>query len=136
MSLVLDWVDGTLGSPVDGVGEVGDIEDLNVLGEVSVSWHLESEELLVLVMSPGGELVVSNGEGVSLLGVDLLDLLVLLGEELHSEGVLLLGSIGLSEGSDVLVEGGLDTDLLLAVMVLDSEESSGFAKVKHVVCLV
>jgi len=136
--LVLDWVDGTLGSPVDGVSKVGGVELNNVLVDLIGGWGLESEELFVLIMGPGGEHVVSNGEGVSLLSVDLSDLLVLLGEDLHSEVVLLLGSIGFSIGGEMLVEESLNSEFLrfvVAVVRLESEEGGGFAKVKHV-CLV
>jgi len=134
LSLVLDGVNGTLGSPVDGVSKVGVVEHGDVLRGVETGWGLESEELLVLLLSPGGELVVANGEGVSLLGVDLVDLLLLLLEDSHSEVVLLLGSVGFAEGGDVLVEGRFQLHLLLAVGRFDVKEASGFAKVKHVCC--
>merc|ERR1719453_1211371 len=90
LSLVLDWGDGTLGSPVDGVGEVGGVEE--DLGSLVVSWESVSVKLGLLLSSPGGEEVVSNGEAV-LAGVDFLDLLVHLGEEVESEVELLLGAV-------------------------------------------
>jgi len=130
-SLVLDGVNGTLGSPVDGVGEVGGIELNNVLGLVVLA--LVAEELLVLVVSPGGHVVVADGEGV-LLGVDLLDLSILDGELLKSELVLLGGT----EGDAVLVEMGLEVLLdvgelvvLVAVLGLDTSESGGLAEELH-----
>jgi hypothetical protein len=128
LSLVLDGVNGTLGSPVDGIGELGVIEDDNVLGVVLLT--LEAEELLVLLMSPGGHVVVGDGEGV-LSGVDLLDLGILDGVLLKSELVLLGGTVHDTE----LVEMGLEASLdvvelvvLLAVFGLDASVSGGLAE--------
>jgi len=92
LTLVLDGVDGTLGSPVDGVGEVVGGEGDNG-GLVNGLGSLVSEESLVLILGPGGELIVSNGEGVLGVGVDLVDLSILLGVESESELVLFLSSI-------------------------------------------
>ena len=130
MSLVLDWVDGSLGSPVDGGGEVGGIEDLDGGGG---GLSLVSEESLVFVLGPGGELVVSDGEGVVLVSVDLLVLGVLLVEEGESEGVLLLGSVGDTVFGEVLDESLLDdgVDGGGVVTHVDSEESSGGAEGVH-----
>jgi len=127
LSLVLHGVDGSLGSPVDGVGEVLGVED-GGLGELKGGGGLVSEESLVLEVGHGGELVVSDGEGV-LGGVDLLDLLVLLGELLESEVVLLGGSEGESELGDVLDEVlvSLSGDGLLAEVV-ESEGGESLAK--------
>jgi hypothetical protein len=101
LSLVLDGVDGTLGSPVDGGGKVGGIQNFVFDGLVLES--LESEELLVLEVGDGGELVVSNGEW-GLLGIDLCDFGVLLGELSKSEVEFLVGSEWETEGGDVLEE--------------------------------
>jgi hypothetical protein len=60
LSLVLDGVDGTLCSPVDGGGKVVLIQNFVFDGLVLDS--LESEELLELEVGDGGELVVTNGE--------------------------------------------------------------------------
>jgi len=79
--LVLDWVDGTLGSPVDGGFEVGLIKDGDVLGLLLTS---ETEESLVFSISPGGEHVVSNGEGVLWVGVDLSVFGIVLSEDLSN----------------------------------------------------
>jgi hypothetical protein len=92
LSLVLDWGDSTLGSPVNGIGKVGGVESDSLLG-MKTLWGLVSEKLVALLLGPGGEEVVSNGEG-SVLGVDLVDLRFLLSEDVHSELELLLGSIG------------------------------------------
>jgi hypothetical protein len=134
LSLVLDGVNGTLGSPVDGIGELGVIEDDNVLGVVLLT--LEAEELLVLLMSPGGHVVVGDGEGV-LSGVDLLDLGILDGVLLKSELVLLGGTVHDTE----LVEMGLEASLdvvelvvLLAVFGLDASVSGGLAEELHSPC--
>ena len=97
MSLVLDWGDGTLGSPVDGVGEVGLIEVGNVgLLNLSVTvkfFHL-SESLV-------GEHVVSNNVGVVGVGVEGLDLVVSGDELLLSEHEFSDGSVGFSVFRDV-----------------------------------
>lgn len=131
LGLVLGSVNGTLGSPVDGIGELGVIEDDNVLGGVVVA--LEAEELLVLLMSPGGHVVVGDGEGV-LSGVDLLDLGILDGVLLKSELVLLGGTVHDTE----LVEMGLEVLLnvvelmvLLALFGLDASVSGGLAEELH-----
>jgi len=61
LSLVLDWGDSTLGSPVLGISEVGGVE-LDWLLGLKSNWGLVTEELAGLILSPGGEEVVSNGE--------------------------------------------------------------------------
>jgi len=133
--LVLDWVDGSLGSPVDGGWEVDLGEDLNV-GVWVFLLTSESEELLVLGISPGGEVVVSDGEGVLWDGVDLLVLGILLGEDGKSEVVLLLGSVGETELGHVLDEGTLELwgderGLFVTEGGFKSEVSGGFAEVLH-----
>jgi len=104
LSLVLDGVDGALLSPVLGGGVgLGENDDV-LLGGGS----LVSGESLHLVLGEGGELVVSNGEGVLGVGVDLFNLGVLILEDGHSEGVLLGGSEGDSVEGEVLDEDLLD----------------------------
>jgi len=126
--LVLDSVDGSLGSPVDGgivgLGESGDVSDLTLLTSVT-------HEFLVLECGPGGHEVVSNGE-VGLLSVDLGDLGVLLGEEVESEVVLLFGTEVESVSGDVFNEGLLDLhgDWLLAELGV-TEVGGGFAEFVH-----
>jgi hypothetical protein len=86
--------------------EVGGVEDGNVLSfDLSTS---VSEESLVLVSAPCGEVVVANGEGVFFVGIDLVDLSILGGVESESEVVLFNSSVGFSVGSDVLNEGLLN----------------------------
>ena len=127
--LILDGVDGTLGSPVDlslsGLGELD-----NVLGLSTAA----TEKSLVLGISPGGELVVTKLE-VSLLSVDLVDSGILGGEELISELVLLLGSVGEAVVDHVLLEGALEHlvlgGLLVAVVGLDTGPGGGFAEELH-----
>jgi len=68
LSLVLNWVDGSLSSPVDGGWDSNGIDD--VWGLDHVLWDLKCKHLFVLLMSPGGHEVVSNGEGVLWVGVD------------------------------------------------------------------
>ena len=66
--MVLDWVDGSLSSPVDGGWDGDGVEDGWHLDHVL--WDLGTKELFVLLMGPGGEEVVSNGESVLGVGVD------------------------------------------------------------------
>ena len=74
---------------------------------------LVSEESLVLSIGPGGELVVGDGEGISLLSIDLVDLLVSLHELLESELLTHLGPFlgvssleSVSDDSENLLELG------------------------------
>jgi hypothetical protein len=132
LSLVLDGVDGSLGSPVDGGGEAGLVKELNVSLSLLSS---ESEVLLELVLSHGGEHVVSNSEGVLWVRVDDNVLGILGGEDGKSELVLLGGSVGKSVLGDVLNERWLDHGAddwgLVAVGWLESEEPSNFAESVH-----
>ena len=91
LSLVLDGVDCTLGSPVDFGGEVARVNES--WGNVLLVHDLGSEESLVFISSPGGELVVSDGESVGLVTVDHLVFGILRLEDGQSEGVFLLGSV-------------------------------------------
>jgi hypothetical protein len=56
--LVLDTGDGTLGSPVDSISEVGGIEWLGIRLLVG---SLESKKSLVFSLGPVRELVESDG---------------------------------------------------------------------------
>lgn len=126
--MVLDWVDGALGSPVDlsivGLWEGDVVSDLTLLS-------LVTEELFVLEFGPGGHEVVSNGE-VGLLSVDLVDLGILLGVEVESEVVLLFGSEVESVSGDVFDEGLLELhgDWLFAELGV-TEVGGGFAEFVH-----
>jgi len=64
LALVLDSVDGTSLSPVDGLWDVLSVEDGDVLGSLNevMLRSLVSQESLVLVMSPVRELVVTKIE--------------------------------------------------------------------------
>jgi len=127
--LVLDWVDGTLGDPVDRILKVGGVEDGSLLIR-EVSWSLVSEESLVLEVGPGGELVVSENERV-LGSVDLVDLSILLGKEVHSEVELLLGSVGDTILGNVLHEGLLELNRDWGLAGVDAEVGTGSAKHVH-----
>ena len=130
-TLVLDWVDGTLGSPVDGVRQVAGIELLEV--HVLVLSDLVTEKLLVLLIGPGGELVVAENEA-GLLVVVLLNLGILGGEDLHSELVLLLGGEGETLVIEVSVELGLhwvNLSVVVAELGVGTHESGGFADRQH-----
>jgi len=91
LTLVLDWVNGSLSSPVNGGREVGSGE----LGDRVVlnSW-LSSKMSLELLLSHGRELVVLDNVEVLWLRVDLLELGISLGELVKSESVFSISSIG------------------------------------------
>jgi len=101
-SLVLDWVDGTLGSPVNRGG--------GWEGELKVGWEglwsLVSEHLSEFLFSHVRELVMSVGGG-SVHGVKLSNGFVGLKELLESEFVFLFGSVGLSVLNNVAHERSL-----------------------------
>jgi hypothetical protein len=101
--LVLDLGDSAILSPVDVVGSVDGLVNLVVLGS---GVFLVSEDLLVFSMSPVGELVEANGEGVSILGVDLGINFSLFVEEILSELVFFHSSVVLSVLGNVLCELG------------------------------
>jgi len=103
LSLVLNWVDGTLGSPVNR-GSSWHGED-SVLWEGL--WSLVSEESLLLLRGHVGELVVSVS-GTTVHGVELSNFGVGLLELSESEFVLLFGSVGLSVLNNVAHERSLD----------------------------
>ena len=100
--LVLDWVDGTLGSPVNRGG--------GWEGELKVGWEglwsLVSEHLSEFLFSHVRELVMSVGGG-SVHGVKLSNGFVGLKELLESEFVFLFGSVGLSVLNNVAHERSL-----------------------------
>jgi len=106
--LVLDGVNGSEGSPVLGGWDSFGGED-GWLSNGLVS-SLESENLFVLLLGPGGHEVGSNGEGVCWVSVDLGEFGNLGVEDFLSEHVFFLGSIGDTVSSDVLEElgGGID----------------------------
>lgn len=106
--MVFHWVNSSLGSPVDRVSKscVVDLDYGCILWELL--WSLVSKDLLVLIVSPGREHVVANGEGVLWIGVDFSDLGVLLLEKFESEVVFFFGSVGFSVLCNVLDEGFLD----------------------------
>jgi hypothetical protein len=105
LSLVLNWVNSSLLSPVDLSGFDGvDLLNLKSFGGVGNSSH----HLVGLILSHGGEHVVSNNKGVLWIGVDLFVIDISLGEEGHSEGVLFLGSVGESVCGNVFHEFGFE----------------------------
>jgi len=97
--LVLDWGDSVLGSPVDGVGEVGFIKlDGGGLsewcGNVTVKFFHLGEGFV-------GEEVVSNSVGVVGISVEGLDLVVSGNELFLSEHEFSDGSVGFTVFRDV-----------------------------------
>jgi len=131
LSLVLNWVDSSLLSPVDLSG--GDLVDLLLFESVVLGWK-STGVLLGLVVGHGGEHVVSNGECVLWIGVDLIVSSVSLGEEIHSEGVLFLGSVGDTVVGNVFHESGLDSSFDIRSRAGDTGTGECFANlVEHFV---
>ena len=106
--MILDFVDGSLGSPVNGGREVtgGKLGDRLVLDSLVLT-----EVSLELVLSHGRELVVVNLVEVLWIRVDLLELGISLGKLVKSEGVFLISSIGESEGGNMLDELLFDSEV-------------------------
>ena len=124
--MVLDGVDGSEGSPVLGGWDSFDWKG-GSLG--LVLWHsLESEEFFVLVLGPGGHEVVANGEGVGWVSVDLSVFSGLGLEDLLSEHIFFLGTVGDTVGGDVLEEVGVGVDL--------GTSEGGFKELHFVVKLI
>jgi hypothetical protein len=71
---------------------------------------------------------VANGEGVTGISIDLSKGLLLLGEELESELVLLLGAIRETEVGDVFSEGRSESIVVVADLVFDTNEGSSVAE--------
>ena len=96
----MNWVDSSLLEPVDRGWKVTDVKgsDGHVL---VVSLTSEASHFLGLIVSLVGEHVVAEFVGHIWLGVPLIDELVLLGEKSHSELELTIGSIRLTELSQV-----------------------------------
>ena len=97
--MVLDRGDGTLSSPVDGVGEVGGIEMNWLLGTESIRVSV-TEHSLPFSRSVSGEFVETNGVSNIILGVVLFNkgksFLKLFSSEfkflLSSEGLTIFGN--------------------------------------------
>ena len=126
LSLVLNWVDSSLCSPVDWGWDVDGIED-SWFNFGNVSWGSESEHFLVFSISPGRHEVVSNGEGVLWVGVDLIVLSILGHEDSLSEVIFLGGSIWESVFGNVFHELGVVKWVVfeLVAHVLKVEVSGG-----------
>ena len=112
--MVLNWGDSVLGSPVNGswgildwgchsVGVVVVMMMMVVLGDVLLS--VETEELLVFIISPVSHGVKSHDMSISVLRVVLLDDRNLFGEEVESELVFLSGSVGFTVFGNEVDEG-------------------------------
>ena len=115
LSLVLDWGDGTLSSPVDGIWETLHVSSVSSVSTLAVSSFvvsltimvspvvslalvllgvvLESEKFLEFIAGPVGHMVNTPGGIIGLNLVVVIDPLEVLGELLESELVLLLGSV-------------------------------------------
>ena len=118
LSLVLNWVDCTLGSPVDGRWSISNWKNSWLWSSI-VLWSFVSEKFFVLVLGPGGEEVVSNSESVCWVSVDSLVLSIFLEEDLFSELIFSNGSVGKTVLSDVLLE-------VLVEGLLKTEKVKGF----------
>lgn len=137
VTLVLNLLDCSFISPVNGdslKSLVDLILEINVWGSLALWSGFLAKKFLVLSISPGGELVVSDGEGISLLSIDLVDLLVSLHELLESELEFFSCSIGvapLMDVSDVLGSQQVQRLLLWSVRVVEADGSECFVKSLH-----
>jgi len=128
LGLVLDGVDGTLSSPVLGIGKVALIEE-KWLGVGVID--LGTKHLLGLLLGHGGEHVVAESER-ALSVVPELDLVVLLSEDLESVNVLLFGTEAEAIGVHVSLESLMKLMSVLFLLVETEAEHSGcLGKVHH-----
>jgi hypothetical protein len=137
LSLVLDWGDGTLSSPVDGIWETLHVSSVSTLVVSSfvvsltimvslvvslvlvlLGVVLESEKFLEFIAGPVGHMVNTPGGIIGLNLVVVIDPLEVLGELLESELVLVLGSVRLAIRSNVGIE--LSTSNLVNLEELSS----------------
>ena len=123
-ALVLDGVDLALGSPVDGVSEVGGVQ-LGVRGAI-VGSLLEAEDSGILLVAPGGELVVAELEA-GLAVVNLCHGSIFGHEDLAAVLVLGLGAELEAVVSDVLIKCRAVLSGRLALVHLESEKAGGLA---------
>ena len=125
LSLVLDSVNSSLSSPIEGCTEFWNFFKNGWL--INGLWALVSEKFLVFFMSPGGHEVVTNSESVVLISVNLGILLCFGVEDFLSEHVFFLGSEGEAVFSYVLKEFSADISFVLAE-ILESKGEGGFAE--------
>jgi hypothetical protein len=111
LSLVLDWVNGSISSPVNGISIWDRSLDGDLLQVSSVEVLASSEPLASLTLSHGREHVVSSNPGVLWVGVDVLDDGLSLDEKVKSELVLLVGGVTQSLLGHVCKELSLDVNL-------------------------
>ena len=125
VSLVLDGVDTTLGSPVPStISRGGEVLDVLLRGGTTSV----TEESLQLSLGPGGEHVVTDGESVLGVSIDALKGQILLNKELESVFVLLFGSVRDTVVLEMSVEGIFEGKDLIEELDLRSEE---FGKEVH-----
>ena len=128
MTLRLDLVDSTKLNPVDGFWVSFELFVRDLLKKLSLLkfiFHIrrdnKSLDAVVLVLGPGGELVVADSKR-AIGGINLLDLGVSLSEKLQSQVVLLLDTIAQAESSHVLRKSLLclsgDSLILIATNLL------------------
>lgn len=133
LSLIFNWVDCSLGSPVNWISEVIGFE-VGWLFHGWGWWVFESIQFLGFEFGHGWEHVVTNFE-IDLSGVDFIDFSILLFIKLESEFVFFLGSEAESVLLDVLNEVCLEEwewfVVWVASLVLESSECGGFANELH-----
>jgi len=123
--LVLDWVDGSLRSPVERSWDSNSLESSFLTDHFL--WSFVSEELFVFFLSPGRHEVVPDGESVVLVSVDGLVFSISGSKDFGSEKVFFLGTVGETELSDVVEELGAGVNVFLAD-VLETKGNGSFAE--------
>lgn len=105
LGLIRDGIDDTLDGPVDGAhAGIGSLEVFNLLIKFSIIAHNVTGELLLFLLSPSGHEVVADSGSLTIGVVDLVHLLVELGEDVVTEVEFFDSSIAEIEVSYVLHE--------------------------------
>ena len=132
--MVFNRVDGSLSSPVDWSEQADvDVTEVN-WGDILVGVHLHvSEHHLGLLLGHGRKHVVASLIGVVRVGVDGLDLLIGLAEDVQSELVLFHRGEGKTVEGEVLDEFLLNRSNGSVISAhVRTQQGSGNAKVVHI----
>ena len=128
LALILDGVDGTLGSPVNVLAKIARIKNNWLdLGATDLEG---TKHLLGFFLGLGREHVVAESEGVLLI-VPLLNLVILLLKDLKSVHVLLFGAEAETLGADVSLESLMKLMNMLSLLMESEAEHGGSLRQMH-----